>query len=189
MSRTELVPSCFTKPLIVNTPYERIKLQTVEYDYTAHQGGIDLNSAWMLLIILVIGILSRNSILAAASGIVLVIGLLDLHRLYPLLERRGIEAGLLFLTTSVLIPFATGKISPGSLRDAVTSHIGLAAVIGGLTGAYLNAQGIDLIRCRPEIIPGILIGVILSVALFGGTAVGPVMAAGITSVIIALMGS
>jgi len=151
------------------------------------EGGISLNSAWILLGILIIGIISKNNILAAASGIVLVIGLLDLNRFYPLLEKRGIEAGLLLLTTAVLIPFATGKVSPGSLKDTITSHVGLASIIGGLAGAYLNAQGIDLIHHQPEIIPGILIGVIISVTFLGGVSVGPVMAAGITAVIISLL--
>ena len=139
--------------------------------------------------ILIIGIASKNGILAAASGIVLIIGLLDLDRLYPFLERRGIEAGLLLLTPALLIPFATGRIPLGALWNTVTSYVGLAAIIGGLAGAYLNAQGIDLIRHKPEILPGILIGVIISVAFLGGTAVGPIMAAGIAAVIIALIGT
>lgn len=58
-----------------------------------HKRGIALNSAWVLLVILIIGIASKNGILAAASGIVLIIGLLDLDRLYPFLERRGLKPG------------------------------------------------------------------------------------------------
>ncbi|MDI9419569.1 MAG: DUF441 domain-containing protein [Bacillota bacterium] len=143
----------------------------------------------MLLGIFIIGVVGHNKILAAASGIVLIIGLLDLHRFYSLLERRGIEAGLLFLTTAVLVPFATGKVSSGMLRDTITSSAGLAAIIGGLTGAYLNAQGLDMIHHKPEIIPGILIGVIISVTFLGGVSVGPVMAAGITAVIMSLFQS
>ena len=87
------------------------------------------------------------------------------------------------------MPFATGKVSSGMLRDTITSSAGLAAVIGGLTGAYLNAQGLDMIHHKPEIIPGILIGVIISVTFLGGVSVGPVMAAGITAVIMSLFQS
>jgi uncharacterized membrane protein (DUF441 family) len=61
-----------------------------------------LNINWSLLAIFIIGLITRNNILAAASGIILVLGVLNLDQFYPLLERRGIEAGLLFLTMAIL---------------------------------------------------------------------------------------
>ncbi|NLM68574.1 MAG: DUF441 domain-containing protein [Firmicutes bacterium] len=148
-----------------------------------------LNINWSLLAIFIIGLITRNNILAAASGIILVLGVLNLDQFYPLLERRGIEAGLLFLTMAILVPLADGKVSFNALVKTLTSSYGLFAVIGGLLGAYLNAQGITLISIRPDIIPGILIGVVISVAFFGGAPVGPVMAAGITAVLLMLIGS
>lgn len=148
-----------------------------------------LNINWSLLAIFIIGLITRNNILAAASGIILVLGVLNLDQFYPLLERRGIEAGLLFLIMAILVPLADGKVSFNALVKTLTSSYGLFAVIGGLLGAYLNAQGITLISIRPDIIPGILIGVVISVAFFGGAPVSPVMAAGITAVLLMLIGS
>lgn len=143
---------------------------------------MDIN--WSLLTIFLISLISRNRILAAAAGIVLILNLLRLEQYYPLLERRGIEAGLLFLSIAVLVPFAADQVSPNNLIKTAASPIGLFAVIGGLIGSYLNAQGIDLIQLKPEIVPGILIGIIISIAFFGGVSVGPVMAAGITAVLL-----
>lgn len=143
---------------------------------------MDIN--WSLLTIFLISLISRNRILAAAAGIVLILNLLRLEQYYPLLERRGIEAGLLFLSIAVLVPFAADQVSPNNLIKTAASPIGLFAVIEGLIGSYLNAQGIDLIQLKPEIVPGILIGIIISVAFFGGVSVGPVMAAGITAVLL-----
>ena len=111
-----------------------------------------------------ISLISRNRILAAAAGFVLILNLLRLEQYYPLLERRGIEAGLLFLSIAVLVPFAADQVSPNNLIKTAASPIGLFAVIEGLIGSYLNAQGIDLIQLKPEIVPGILIGIIISVA-------------------------
>src|SRR5690554_4454152 len=117
-----------------------------------------------LLIIFLIGIITKNNLLAAAGAIVIFMDIMRLHRFFPMLERRGIEGGLLLLTVSLLVPFATGKVNVNAVIKAVISPVGLFAVIGGLLGAYLNSQGIDLVAVQPEIIPGILIGVIISVS-------------------------
>lgn len=131
--------------------------------------------------------MSKNNLIAAAAGIVLVLGLLNLQMFYPILEKRGIELGLLFLTIALLVPFATGKVSAADLYKCLTSTLGLCAIIGGLVGSYLNAQGIDLIALKPEIIPGILLGIVICVSFFGGVSVGPVMAAGITAILWSLL--
>ena len=98
-----------------------------------------LNINWSLLAIFIIGLITRNNILAAASGIILVLGVLNLDQFYPTGTAR-IEAGLLFLTMAILVPLADGKVSFNALVKTLTSSYGLFAVIGGLLGAYLNAQ-------------------------------------------------
>ncbi len=143
-----------------------------------------MNNIGPLLIIFLIGVVTKNNLLSAAAGIVMVMGFMNLDQFYPLLARRGIEIGLLFLTTTLLIPFATGNVTLRDIQNTLTSPIGLFAIIGGILGAYLNGQGIDLVQVKPEVIPGILIGVVISVSFFGGVSVGPVMAAGITAVLI-----
>ncbi len=140
-----------------------------------------------LLIIFLIGVFTKNNLLAAASGIVMVLGLLHLDRLLPILERRGVEMGLLFLTMSILTPFASGKVTLKSLKASLVTPVGLIAVLGGMLGSYLNSQGLDLVRIQPEVIPGILVGVMLSVWFLGGIPVGPIMAAGITAVLVSLL--
>jgi uncharacterized membrane protein (DUF441 family) len=93
-----------------------------------------------LLIIFLIGVLTKNNLLAAASAIVMVMGLLNLERFLPMVERRGIEVGLLFLTMSVLAPFASGKVTLQSLGASLVTPLGLFAVLGGMLGSYLNGQ-------------------------------------------------
>lgn len=129
----------------------------------------------------------KNNLLAVAAGIVLIIGLMNLQQLYPLIERRGIEAGLLLLTITLLIPFATGKVSIEKVVNSLSSAVGIFAILGGLVGSYLNAQGIELLSFKPDIVPGILIGIVISVSFFGGVSVGPVMAAGITAILVSLL--
>ncbi|NLY11926.1 MAG: DUF441 domain-containing protein [Firmicutes bacterium] len=140
-----------------------------------------------LLIVLLIGVITKNNVLAAAAGIVLVLNFLNLQRFYPLIEVRGVELGLLFLTITLLMPFASAKIGWEDIVRTLTSTTGLFAVVGGIIGAYLNSRGLSLLTIQPEIIPGILIGVVISIAFFGGISVGPVMAAGFTAVLINLL--
>ncbi len=140
-----------------------------------------------LLIIFLIGVFTKNNLLAAASAIVMVVGLLRLERLLPILERRGIEVGLLFLTMSILTPFASGKVTLQALLKALINPVGLLAVLGGIVGSYLNSQGLDMVTVRPDVIPGILLGVMLGVSFFGGIPVGPIMAAGVTAVLVSLL--
>ena len=44
-----------------------------------------------------------------------------------------------------------------------------------------------MVSVQPEVVPGILVGVMLGVWFLGGIPVGPIMAAGITAVLAALL--
>ncbi len=145
-----------------------------------------MHNTWPLLLILIISVFTKNNLLAAAAGVVLFFDLMNLHHFYALLERRGIEGGILLLSIALLIPFATGRISLKDMSKTVCSSVGLFSIIGGMLGAYLNAQGIQLMGNKPEIIPGILLGVVISVSFFGGISAGPVMAAGIAAFLMSL---
>lgn len=136
-----------------------------------------------LLIVFVVAVLTKNNLLGAAAAIVFFLDLMRLNRFFPMIQNRGLEAGLLFLTVALLVPLATGEITWKSLVSSLFSPLGVLTIIGGIVGAYLNSQGLDLLAVEPSIIPGILIGVMVSVFFFGGVAVGPIMAAGITALL------
>ncbi|MFS8639416.1 MAG: DUF441 domain-containing protein, partial [Symbiobacteriaceae bacterium] len=63
----------------------------------------------ILLGLVALGVAARNPLIVTAAGIVLILRVLGLDRFFPLLERRGLEAGLIFLLIAVLVPFATGE--------------------------------------------------------------------------------
>ncbi|NLJ80810.1 MAG: DUF441 domain-containing protein [Firmicutes bacterium] len=136
-----------------------------------------------LLIVFIVALFTKNNLLAAASAIVFFCNLMRLHSFLPLIQTRGLEAGLLLLTISLLIPFSTGEVTLKNIIRSLWSPLGLLAIVGGLLGAFLNSQGLSLVTVEPTIIPGILIGVIISVFFFGGISVGPIMAAGITALL------
>lgn len=139
-----------------------------------------------LLIIFVVALLTKNNLLAAAAAIVFFLDLMRLHRFFSIIQSRGLEGGLLLLTVALLVPFASGQVTMKTLVTSLLSPIGILAIVGGLLGAYLNSQGLDLVAVEPAIVPGILVGVIISVFFFGGVSVGPIMAAGITALLVRL---
>ncbi|HHT90301.1 MAG: DUF441 domain-containing protein [Bacillota bacterium] len=143
-----------------------------------------MTSIFPLLVVFLIALLTKNNLLGAAAAIVFFLDLMRLNRFFPLIQSRGLEAGLLFLTIALLLPLANGQLTMENMISSLFSPIGVFAILGGIIGAYLNSQGLDLVAVEPSIIPGILIGVMVSVFFFGGVSVGPIMAAGITALLV-----
>jgi len=135
-----------------------------------------------LFFVFLLGMATRNNILTAAAGILIIMQALGLERLFSILENRAIDLGLLFLTLAILVPFATGKITLAHIISFLFSPAGLVTAIGGAIAARLNARGVDLLTREPDVIGAIILGALFSIALMGGIPVGPVMAAGIASV-------
>lgn len=135
----------------------------------------------MLVILLLIGLLARSNLIASAACIMLVLKLTRLDLFFPLLEKRGLEFGLLFLLLSILVPVATEKITKDEILYNFVSLPGILAIIGGALATYLNGDGLKLLQIEPEIIFGLITGSIIGITLFGGIPVGPLMAAGLTA--------
>lgn len=142
-----------------------------------------MESVLPLLLIFIIALLTKNNLLAAAAAIVFFLKLMRLNRFFSVIQVRGLEAGLLLLTVALLIPFSTGQVTLKELFSSILSPLGVLSIVGGLLGAYLNSQGLDFVAVEPSIIPGVLVGVIISVSFFGGVSVGPIMAAGIAALL------
>ncbi|MCF6094165.1 DUF441 domain-containing protein [Microaerobacter geothermalis] len=138
----------------------------------------------MLIILIIIGLLGRSHIIATAASILLILKLTSLERFFPAVERRGLELGLLFLTMAVLVPFANGKITWKEVSPLFTTFMGLAAFFGGAVATYMNGKGLDLLKMDPQLIVGLVIGSIFGIIFLRGIPVGPLMAAGITALII-----
>ena len=143
-----------------------------------------MNGDYVLILLVLLGILGRNNLVAASGCILLVLRLTGLDRFtYPWLERQGIEAGLLFLMLYILVPYARRQTSVDQLRETFTSRRGILAVLAGLLATRLNAQGLDLLQTRPETVFGMTVGAVVGIVLFDGVPCGPVMTAAITTVL------
>ncbi|MDN5348456.1 MAG: hypothetical protein PWP65_2021 [Clostridia bacterium] len=141
----------------------------------------------LLLLIMVLGILGRSNIIAAAAAILLLLQFVNFERFLPALERRALEAGLIFLVISVLVPFAAGRVPASELLRSFITLPGILAIVSGILATHLNCQGLELLQRQPQMLIGLVLGSIIGVAFFGGIPVGPLMAGGIAALLFQLV--
>lgn len=137
----------------------------------------------MLVTLLLIGIIAHSNLIATAACVLLILKFTNLNMMFPLLERRGLELGLLFLVLSILVPLANGRVSERDILYNLTSLPGILAVAGGALATRLNTHGLKLLKLDPEIVFGLLLGSIIGIVFFDGVPVGPLMAAGLAALL------
>lgn len=135
----------------------------------------------ILLILILLGFIADSALLATASCILLVLRLSKLKLLMRILERRGLEVGLIFLMLSVLVPLAHDNIVYKDLVTKTISPQGVLALIGGALATHINGEGLKLLKLDPQLIIGMVMGSILGIVFLGGIPIGPLMAAGLTA--------
>lgn len=146
-----------------------------------------MNGNIILVILILIGLIGRSNIITTAACILLIVKLLSLDRFLPGIERRGLEFGLLFLTMGVLVPFASEKIAFRDIANVFTSWPGLIALAGGAIATYMNGKGLELLKLDPQLIVGLVMGSIFGIVFMRGIPVGPLMAAGITALLMKII--
>ncbi|WP_090638118.1 DUF441 domain-containing protein [Paenibacillus sp. UNC496MF] len=140
----------------------------------------------VLVVLIIIGLIGRSPIISTAACVLLVVKLVHLERYLPAIERRGLELGLLFLTFSVLVPFASERIGSKDILGVVTSWPGILALTGGAIATFVNGKGLEMLKLDPQLIVGLVIGSIFGIVFLRGIPVGPLMAAGITAILVKL---
>ncbi|WP_333871081.1 DUF441 domain-containing protein [Desulforamulus putei] len=134
-----------------------------------------------LLVLLLMGLAADSILLATAACILLILKLSNLHRFISIIERRGLEVGLIFLMLSVLVPLAHDNLIYWDLLKATLSPQGILALIGGALATHMNGEGLKLLKLDPQLIFGMVIGSIIGIVFLGGIPIGPLMAAGLTA--------
>jgi uncharacterized membrane protein (DUF441 family) len=139
------------------------------------------NESWLFLILLlVIGFIAKNSSLMIAIGVLLILKIIGLDtKIFSSIQTKGINWGVTIITIAVLAPIASGEIGFKDLLDAFKSPFAWIALISGMAVALLAKGGVTLLADDPQITTALVLGTILSVSIFKGVAVGPLIGAGI----------
>lgn len=141
----------------------------------------------LLLGLAALGIISSNSPVTIAMVVLLLLRVLGLQQTFPWLEKYGLTLGIIILTIGVMTPLASGKISLQMVGQSFLHWKSLLAIVIGILVAYLGGRGAILMTNQPTVVAGLLIGTVIGVALFKGVPVGPLIAAGILSLLIGKM--
>lgn len=144
---------------------------------------IDMPS-FMLILLALLGVVSRNNSITIAAVVLLLIRVVNLHQVFPWIEQNGLSLGIIILTIGILSPLASGSISFKELYQSFLHWKSIAAISVGVLVAYLGGRGVDLMSGNPAIVTSIMVGTIIGVAFLKGVPVGPLIAAGILSLLI-----
>ncbi|MBM7646169.1 uncharacterized membrane protein (DUF441 family) [Scopulibacillus daqui] len=135
----------------------------------------------ILIVIVLLGILSKNLAVWAAGAVLIILRLIPSGQPLEWVNHYGMKIGIAILTMGVLAPIALGKVSLSDLWHSFKSLHGLAAIAVGIAVAWLGGRGAGLLTGSPTVVTGLMIGTIIGVALLRGVPVGPLIAAGILS--------
>ena len=91
---------------------------------------------------------------------------------------------LLVLVQAVLSPLVSGKIQAEDMMQVFSHWKTMVVVIVGVLVAWLGGHGVTLMVDQPRVVTGLLVGTIIGVTFFRGVPVGPLIAAGIVSVLL-----
>jgi len=136
-----------------------------------------------ILIVLILGVLSRNNSLALSATIVLGLRLANLEKVINFLDKNAIRWGIIILTLGILTPFVNGRITLKDIKNILSSPIAVVALLAGVLTVTLSGRGLGLISDNPSVVVGIVLGSVIGVAFFKGVPVGPMTAAGIVALI------
>ncbi|MHA3104592.1 DUF441 domain-containing protein [Acinetobacter sp. ANC 3791] len=145
--------------------------------------SLDLNLI-ALIVLLACGILSHNSSVTIASAVLIVVHISPLDQYFPFLQTHALSLGITILTIGVLTPIASGKIPGEMILKSFMSYKSILAIVIGLLVAWLGGRGVKLMSNQPDVVAGLLIGTVAGVALLRGVPVGPLIAAGMLSLLI-----
>ncbi|MCL6442705.1 MAG: DUF441 domain-containing protein [Alicyclobacillus sp.] len=141
----------------------------------------------LLILLIIIGVIGRVNIISVAASMLLVLRMLRLERYFPMLERRSLELGLLFLMISILVPLASGRVSGRDMMATIFSVAGLATVVGGVVATILNERGLTLLQSYPALLFSVVVGSIIGIVIFRGMPVGPLMATAIAALFLSVV--
>ncbi|MCX8650799.1 DUF441 domain-containing protein [Gilliamella sp. B2776] len=141
-------------------------------------------SFFLLLGLAALCYLTHNNTVTFAILLLLMFKLTPLAVYFPFLNKYGLTIGVVILTAAMMVPLADGSLKVADIVKSFTTWQSIVAIAVGILVSWLGTRGISLIGAHPTIVNGLIIGTLIGVAFFKGIPVGPLIAAGILSLLI-----
>lgn len=132
---------------------------------------------FILIGLVALSFFSHNTTVAVAVMVLIIVRITPLNTYFPWVEKQG-------LTIGVMAPIASGTLPPSTLISSFLNWKSLIAIAVGVFVSWLGGRGVTLMSSQPSLVAGLLVGTVLGVALFRGVPVGPLIAAGLVSLLI-----
>ena len=123
----------------------------------------------ILLGLAALGFVSHNTTVAVSILVLIIVRVTPLNTFFPWIEKQGLTVGTL---------------PPSTLIPSFVNWKSLVAIAVGVFVSWLGGRGVTLMGSQPQLVAGLLVGTVLGVALFRGVPVGPLIAAGLVSLIV-----
>ncbi len=136
-----------------------------------------------LVTLIFLGVISQNNSITISATVLLLMQQTALVQFVPLVEKHGLNIGIIFLTVGVLSPLVSGRVQVPPVAEFLNFKI-IASVLIGIFVAWLAGRGVFLMGQQPVLVAGLLIGTVIGVAFMGGIPVDPLIAAGILSFVV-----
>lgn len=137
----------------------------------------------ILLGLAALGFISHNTTVAVSILVLIIVRVTPLSTFFPWIEKQGLSIRIIILTIGVMAPIASGTLPPSTLIHSFLNWKSLVAIAVGVIVSWLG-RGVTLMGSQPQLVAGLLVGTVLGVALFRGVPVGPLIAAGLVSLIV-----
>lgn len=133
-----------------------------------------------LTILFLIAFIAKNQSMIIAVVFLFLMKMVGIDaKVFSYIQSKGINWGVTVITIAVLAPIASGDIGFKDLTGAFKTPYAWIALVSGMAVALLAKGGVILLAEDPHITTALVLGTILSISLFQGVAVGPLIGAGI----------
>jgi len=146
-----------------------------------------MNEYLTLAAILALSFIGHNMTVVYAAVIVLAVKFFGSSEMLNYFGSHGLNFGIIILTAAILVPIANGTVTISTMIDSFKTPIGIVAVTAGLLAAISGGLGVPLMQENPNVIPALIVGTMAGVFFFKGIAVGPLIAAGFTYFVMAIL--
>ncbi len=138
----------------------------------------------ILLGLAALGFISHNTTVAVSILVLIIVRVTPLSTFFPWIEKQGAKYRDNHSDDWRYGPHRQRDATALNL-DSLVSELEIAG--GNCSRRYclwLGGRGVTLMGSQPQLVAGLLVGTVLGVALFRGVPVGPLIAAGLVSLIV-----
>lgn len=143
----------------------------------------------ILIILLAVSVIGKADSISAAIAFLLILRLLHIDNfIFPLLNKKGMYIGLVFLTAAILIPIANGSVTSINIKNNFLSAAGIIALALSFFTTYLSGVGLRYLTAggHSDVMPSLIIGAVAAAAFLGGVPVGPLITSGMLALFMKL---